>query len=718
MVSINIILLEILSTAITQSYAQGTFTPERPPAVPLMVKSPYLNSWQIFGTNATDYENGNSLALRWSTFWQDSSNQITGMTGIVRVDGEPLTWMGYPYAADNKTLLKSAEQTSFEYTSTKSIFTFDVGGKINLTATFLSPLNPKDLKQQSLTMAYLHVDVVSTDGKTHDVSVYADISAEWVSGDRSSKAQWDYGVTDDKVAYHRVYRQEQLAFTEINEQAEWGYWYWATQDNSNITYQSGADKAVRAAFQNEGKLPNTKDWNYRAINDEFPTFGFAKNFGNLYTTAQDVVFVLGLAQKDAIQFDGSGGNTTLPSLWTSYFASDTDALSFFYNEWDTSRSFSNTFDDMISRDSIAFGGQDYLTITSLSARQAFGTTQLVGSSLNPYLFIKEISSDGNVQTVDVLFPMHPILLYTNPLLLKLALKPLFENQETGRYPNTYSMHDLGSAYPNATGHSAGNDEEMPLEECGNMLIMSLSYFRATNDTEFLNDHYSILDQWTQYLIASALIPANQLSTDDFAGKLVNQTNLALKGIIGIKAMAEIASLTSHSDVSSNYSSIAQNYVENWMHLAVVNYTGSSSSSPMLAHTSLNYANASSYSLLYNLFPDKLLSLNIIPQSIYDMQSTFYPSVTNTYGVPLDSRHEWTKSDWNIWCASIASDQTKKEMIGNVAKFVGMSESGVALTDFYDTKTADLADFGAHFIARPVVGGHFAGVALNKLGVEV
>ncbi|KAK6612858.1 hypothetical protein ACHAPF_006859 [Botrytis cinerea] len=715
MVSIHFILLGVLSTVITQSYAQGTFTPERPPAVPLMVKSPYLNSWQNFGTNARDYKNGNSLALRWSTFWH---NQITGMTGIVMVDGESLTWMGYPFAADNTTLLKSAKQTSFEYTSTKSIFTFDVGGKINLTATFLSPLNPQDLKQQSLTMAYLHVDVVSTDGNTHDVSVYADISAEWISGDRTTTAQWDYGVTDDKVAYHRVYRQEQLAFTEINEQAEWGYWYWATQDNTNITYQSGADKFVRAAFQNNGKLPNTKDWNFRAINDEFPTFGFAKNFGSLFTTVQEVVFVLGLAQKDAIQFDGSGGNTTLPSLWTSYFATDTDALSFFYNEWDTSYSCSNAFDKMIRQDSLDFGGQDYLTITSLSARQAFAATQLVGNSSNPYLFVKEISSDGNVQTVDVLFPMHPILLYTNPLLLKLALKPLFENQETGRYPNTYSMHDLGSAYPNATGHSAGDDEEMPLEECGNMLIMSLSYFRASNDTEFLNDHYEILDQWTQYLVASALIPANQLSTDDFAGKLVNQTNLALKGIIGIKAMAEIASLTSHSDVSANYSSIAQEYVEQWIHLAVANTTSSSDSSPMLAHTSLNYANPSSYSLLYNLFPDKLLSLNLIPQSIYDMQSAFYPSVMNTYGVPLDSRHEWTKSDWNIWCASIASEQTKIEMIGNVAKFVGMSESGVALTDFYDTKTAELADFDAHFIARPVVGGHFAGLALKKLGFGV
>lgn len=430
------------------------------------------------------------------------------------------------------------------------------------------------------------------------------------------------------------------------------------------------------------------------------------------------MFVLGLAQENAIQFDGSSGNTALPSLWTSYFTNETEALSYFYNDWNTSYGFSNIFDNMIATDSIAFGGQDYLTITSLSARQAFGATQLVGNASNPYLFVKEISSDGNVQTVDVLFPTHPILLYTNPLLLKLALKPLFENQESGRYPNSYSMHDLGSAYPNATGHAAGNDEEMPLEECGNMLIMSLSYFRATNDTQFLKDHYAILDQWTQYLIAEALVPASQLSTDDFAGRLVNQTNLALKGIIGIGAMAEIANLTSHPIVAANYSGIVKGYVEKWMDLAVVNTTSTSNTPTSLPHTSLNYGNQTSYSILYNLFPDTLLSLNLIPKSIYDMQSAFYSSVTNTYGVQLDSRNVYTKSDWNIWAASVADDSTKKDMIGKVAKYIGESESSVPLSDFYDSGNAGLADFDVVFKARPVVGGHFAGCALGKLGVGV
>jgi hypothetical protein len=145
--------------------------------------------------------------------------------------------------------------------------------------------------------------------------------------------------------------------------------------------------------------------------------------------------------------------------------------------------------------------------------------------------LKEISSNGNTQTVDVIFPAHPILLYTNPTLLKLLLKPLFENQESGHYPNKYSIHDIGTHFPNATGHPKGDDEPMPLEECGNMLIMVLAYYQRTGDRDYLVQHYPILDQWTQYLVEFALYPEYQLSTDDFAGRLayVPRATLAPRG---------------------------------------------------------------------------------------------------------------------------------------------------------------------------------------------
>lgn len=133
--------------------------------------------------------------------------------------------------------------------------------------------------------------------------------------------------------------------------------------------------------------------------------------------------------------------------------------------------------------------------------------------------MKEISSNGNMNTVDVIFPAHPVFLYTNPELLKLLLKPLYEIQEGGNYPNNYAMHDIGSHYPNATGHPDGADEPMPLEECGNMIIMALAYAKKANDVRYLEEHFDLLRQWTEYLVADSIYPANQISTDDFAGPL-------------------------------------------------------------------------------------------------------------------------------------------------------------------------------------------------------
>lgn len=194
-------------------------------------------------------------------------------------------------------------------------------------------------------------------------------------------------------------------------------------------------------------------------------------------------------------------------------------LTFFHKDYSQSSSLSAQFDAQVARDSIAAGGQNYLTITSLSVRQAFGSVQICGSRDKTYAFMKEISSDGNMNTVDVIFPAHPILLYTNPTFLKLLLDPLFEYQESSLYPNSWAMHDLGAHYPNATGHPDGKDEPMPLEECGNMIIMALAYALRAQDTGYLEQHYSLLKKWIQYLAVESLYPANQISTDDFAGSL-------------------------------------------------------------------------------------------------------------------------------------------------------------------------------------------------------
>lgn len=341
---------------------------------------------------------------------------------------------------------------------------------------------------------------------------------EWISGDRSAIAQWDYGTTNG-IGYHKVYRQTQLAFSEVDQQAEWGNWYYATDAAKGMTFQSGQDTVVRGQFASNGVLTDSQDNNYRAISDDYPVFGFTANLGSVGSHPVSTLFTIGLCQDEAIQFNGTSGYNPVPSLWTSYFDNDLDALSFFYKDYHTFSSLSGAFDNQIAKDSAAAISQDYATITSLAARQVFGSTQLCGTPEKMYLFLKEISSDGNVNTVDIIFPAYPALLYTNSELLKLVLEPLYEIQAAGDYPNAWAMHDIGSTYPNATGHPTGNDEKMPLEECGNMVIMSLAYAQKAQDTSYLTQNYKLLEQWTSYLVNDALYPANQISTDDFAGAL-------------------------------------------------------------------------------------------------------------------------------------------------------------------------------------------------------
>ncbi|KAL4781813.1 hypothetical protein BJX76DRAFT_369577 [Aspergillus varians] len=665
--------------------AASTFSPARPPALPLAVKSPYLSTWLSAGA---DGGNGGYLAGEWPTFWE---GQVTGWAGLIRVDGQVYTWMGLPGST-------TVNQTAYEYTSTKSIFTMHISDMVEMKVTFLSPITPNDLRRQSLVFSYLDVSVTSLDGESHNVQVYADISAEWVSGDHSAIAQWDHGVTGDGVSYHKVHRQMPLLFSENRDQAEWGDWYWATDSGAGLTYQAGPDVDVRGAFASNGRLSNTNDANYRAISNNWPVFGFSHDLGSIESTT-GVLFSIGLTQPDAIQYTGSSDTLSpVSSLWTSYFNSALDALDFFHHDYQEASSLSSDLDERIARDSIAAAGQDYLTITSLSIRQAFAATQLCGPADNPYLFMKEISSNGNMNTVDVIFPAHPVFLYTNPDLLKYLMRPHLEIQESGHYPNSYAMHDIGAHYPNATGHPDGNDEPMPLEECGNMVIMALAYAQKANDTAYLESHYGVLRQWTDYLIEDALYPANQISTDDFAGPLANQTNLALKGIIGIEAMSVIAGLTTNSADATNLTDYAHDYIERWQTLGIA-HNGAQS------HTTLSYGSNDSHGLLYNLYADRELGLNLVPQSVYDMQSAFYPTVRRQFGVPLDTRHQYTKGDWELFTAAVASTSTRDMFIQLLAGWINQTSTNRALTDLYDTVTGNYPQIT--FIARPVMGGAFA-----------
>ncbi|KAJ4498613.1 hypothetical protein C8R41DRAFT_900755 [Lentinula lateritia] len=80
-----------------------------------------------------------------------------------------------------------------------------------------------------------------------------------------------------------------------------------------------------------------------------------------------------------------------------------------------------------------------------------------------------------------------------------------------------------------------------------------------------------------------------------------------------------------------------------------------------------------------------------------MQTEWYKSVQNTYGVLLDTRHTYTKSDWQIFSAGIMTDTTVRDMF--ISSDRGMSSQ--PLTDWYDAASG----MPETFRARLVVGGH-------------
>ncbi|KAL5092772.1 hypothetical protein Trisim1_000509 [Trichoderma cf. simile WF8] len=679
-----------LVALIGHAEAVSTFEPARPPAAPLAVRAPYLNVWLNGQTNG---QSSGYLAGQWPRYWTQG---IQAWQGFIRVDGKTYNWMGGAPGADN------VDQQSLKYTSTRTTFTMNVGGQVQMIAEFFSPVYPDDLRRQSIPFSYLRISTASLDGRSHSVQIYADVSGEWASGDSSQTIQWEHQAGSG-IRSHKFYRQNQEAFKEANDQASWGNWYWSTGDIRGVTYQIGQDTVVRGQFLSNGTLTGHIDTDYRAVNDRWPVFAFARDLGAVGKSGSaSTLFTIGIAQDDAILFQGQGSSPEqVPSLWTNYFDEE-DLAPFFYKDYTYASQYATNLDNRIARDSIAAGGQDYLTITSLAVRQAFGALQYTGTPDNVRVFLKEISSNSDIQTVDVIFPTWPIMLYLDPNLIKYTLAPLLENQESGHYPNKYAIHDLGR-FPQALGYPQGNDEAMPLEECGNMIIMMLSYAQKTGDINYLRQHWVLMAQWAEYLIEDAKIPANQLSTDDFAGHLANQTNLAIKGIIALEAMSRIATLTGHDFLSSNYSSIAKDYLGFWSRHGV-------NRASVPNHSVLQYDSASTYGLLYNLYPDKALGLKFIPQSVYDMQSDFYQTKANKYGVILDTRGTLTKTDWEMFAAAVAGPKTKAMFISLIAKWINETPTWRAFTDLYDTNTGGYP--GNQFTARPVVGGVFAVLALQ------
>jgi glutaminase A-like protein/uncharacterized protein DUF5127/uncharacterized protein DUF4964 len=685
--------------------AKGTLAaaPIRPPAAPLAVRNPYLSTW----LPAT------ALPGTWEQFWP---GHVTAMAGIARIDGTAYMFMGAPSItltvpdgnhgtpSTVSGFERALQQTGLTVTPTRSVFTLE-GGGVGVTVEFLSPVEPGDLRRQSVPMSYVVVSARSVDDKEHDVQIYADITGEWCSGDPSQQITWapaQAGSGTEALRAWTVQLANQQPLTEQNQQAAWGTWVWATPDGPDVTYQSGQDLVVRAQFVNTGKLADSNDTNYRAISDNWPVFGLAADLGSIGGAAHSVQFSVGHVRTPAVSYLGQN----LQPLWTTYFSAWQDMLVFFHADLAAARQRAAKLDAKITGDALQAGGAPYAGLCALALRQAYGGTELVvGPDGTPWAFLKEISSDGNVSTVDVLFPASPAWIYADPDYLALLLTPLLSYAESGNWPQPFAPHDLGSAYPVALAHNDGGGENMPVEESGNMLIMAAAYVQATarkdaaKAAKFAAAHYQILGQWADYLVANLPDPGYQNQTDDFAGSIAHSVNLALKGIVAVAAMGKIATVAGNAADAQKYASAAKQFMTYWTAHA---------QDPSAAHLDLTYSGDGggdgTWGTTYNGFADALLGTGLIPESVQAEQAAWYESASNLFGLPLQVPHSYAKSDWELFTAAwLSRYPVKQQLIEQVYTYANTTPSRVPFSDLYDTISGNQAGFQA----RPVQGGIFA-----------
>jgi hypothetical protein len=656
-----------LLTPAAAEAAPSTFK-VRPPATPLAVRSPYLSTWL-----AGDY-----LAGEWAGFW---TGRTTAMTGIALIDGVSYVFIGAPGLPD--VAPRGMTQTELTVTPTKSRFTLTAAG-IELTVTFLSPIEPGDLRRQSMPLSYVSVQARSVDGKAHRVSLYLDISAEWTNGDSNASVAWE-STSAGGVRTLSFTPSNPGVLAENGDMASWGTVTWSTAERAGLTWQIGQDVEVRSrAAQLAGTVDPAQP---RRISDRWPVLGLNLDLGTVRGPSEPFVVSVGHIRTPAVSYLGA----PLNPLWTTYWASPQQMIAEFHADADAFRR-SDRLDDKVTTDARRAGGDKYAALCALALRQAYAGTELVVRDGKPWAFLKEISSDGNVSTVDVLYPAMPVFAYLDPQYLRLLLEPVLDYAETGGWPKAFAEHDLGSSYPNATGHNDGNEEDMPVEESANMLIM----VAAAGTT----GHYAILKQWADYLVDNALDPGYQNQTDDFTGFIAHSANLALKGIIAIGAMAGIAAAAGNTADATRYQAIARDYIAQWQAKAT-DTTG---------QLKLAYDRPGTWSLKYNGYADALLGLNLVPAAVTAEEGAWYLKHRNQFGVPLDLRHSYTKADWALWTAAWqhAHPAVRDAFIDDVYEFVTTSASRVPFTDLYDTISARQSGFQA----RPVIGGIFSLLALR------
>ncbi|GHV00175.1 glutaminase [Bacteroidia bacterium] len=592
----------------------------------------------------------------------------------------------YAEAASAPLFSTTAQQLSVDVQATRTHYLFGCG-PVEMSLVFTAPLLPGDLEMISRPVNYVSYDVRSLDGKKHDVQIFFEAGPQWAI-DRRGQQTLAEGYCRDGLLSLRTgsVSQKVLGRSGDNTRIDWGYFYMACA-RSGAQGAIGEQVVLRRAFAEKGALPQKLDAEKGASLFISQNLGKAKNASGMVMLAYDDIRSVRYFGVELRPWWNRRGDRTIDAV-----------LRQAQKEYPRLIGECERFDDAMMEECARAGGQKYAELCALAYRQAVAAHKLVESPEGELLFLsKENNSNGSIGTVDISYPSAPLFLRYNPKLARGLLNHIFHYSESGRWSKPFPAHDVGT-YPLADGQTYSLD--MPVEEAGNMLILTALIAAVEGDASYARKHWPTLTVWADYLAANGLDPESQLCTDDFAGHLAHNANLSLKAITGVACYARLARMLSQPAVHERYDSLARDMASRWIAIA---FDGD--------HYRLAFDRPGTWSQKYNLVWDKMLGLGLFPDSVARAEVACYLARQNRYGLPLDSRRAYTKADWTVWSAMLAGDRpTFEKFIDPLWLFMNETTDRVPMSDWYHTdKPAHVA-----FKARSVVGGFWIRALDGKL----
>lgn len=629
----------------------------RAPSYPLISVDPYLNVWSM-----GDFLN------------RDSTRHWTGkscaMTGVVTIDGTDYCFMGDP----GQLGIQAIPQTSVEMTPFSTIYIFNAAG-VRLTARFTSPLLPDNRMMLSRPVSYLWVASSQTDGRMHTVAVTIRASEEFCLDHRGQMPVRTQAQKIEGIPTIRMGGIEQTVLGKSGDdiRIDWGYFYLSVGPGGTVFKETNEDTVYIC-----GQM----------------TLDMGSRPAALFTFAYDDI--------DSIVYHGK----YLKAYWKKDGQTIMEAITLAHKEYADLMQRCRTFEEQLVGQGRKAGGKKYAELLTLSLRQVLAAHKLVLDENGEVLYIsKECFSNGCAATVDVSYPSMPLFLLYDTELVKGMMRPIFRMAADDAWPFEFAPHDTG-IYPILNGqvYARGTDREnqMPVEECGNMLIMAAAVTAADHDPSFAERHKRIFDQWADYLLQTGVDPDNQLCTDDFAGHLAHNCNLSIKAIIALGAYAKVCEMLGDEQKEKTCQDAARRMAAEWEKMAA-NGDGS---------YRLAFDKPGTFSMKYNLVWDKLFGLRLFEDSVVLSEVESYFKQIDPYGLPLDNRADYTKSDWLVWVATLACSQEQFEkFIHPLWLAYHLTPSRVPMTDWYSAVTS----LQKGFQNRTVQGGIFIKL-LEKKGL--